>query len=93
MGGKFPGRFPTKMRVAATVQMGLLFLIIFIVLVRAEIIYSEYYKFSKTAIWFVVGFCGLGAIMNTITPSKKERMLWAPVSIILLVCSAIIALS
>ena len=35
----------------------------------------------------------IGAILNTITPSKKERMLWALVSIVLLICATYVAVS
>lgn len=93
MGGKFPGRFPPQMRVAALVQMSLLLLIALVVLIRAGLIFDEYYGFSKSAIWFVVVFYMVGAILNLITPSKKERMLWAPVTIVLLICSYVVAKS
>jgi len=70
------------MRVAALVQIILLIVIALVVLTRAGLLFPDYFELSKSAIWFVVIFCVLGAILNTITPSKKERMLWAPVSII-----------
>ena len=93
MGGKFPGRLPPQMRVAAVVQMVLLVLIALVVLTRAGLMLSEYFEFSKLAIWFVVAFCVVGTILNTITPSKKEKMLWAPVTVALLVCSFVVATS
>lgn len=91
MGGKFPGRFPPHMRLAAVVQIVLLVLIVGVVLTRAGIVLDEFQLFSQSAIWLVVAFCMLGTILNTITPSKKERMLWAPVNLVLLVCSVVIA--
>lgn len=93
MGGKFPGRFPPQMRVAALVQIVLLVLIASVVLTRAELVFNEYFEVSKLAIWFVVAFCVVGAILNSITPSRKERKLWAPVTIVLLVCCVIVASS
>ena len=93
MGGKYPGRFPPKMRVAAVIQSLLLLLIGLVVLVRAEVIMPNMYSASKTAIWVVVAFCLVGAILNVITQSKKERMLWAPVTIVLVCCSVIVARS
>ena len=92
MGGKFPGRLPPQMRVAALVQITLLVVIALIVLIRAGLTFSEYFEFSKSAIWFVVAFNIISAILNTLTPSKKERILWAPVTIFLLVCSFIVAI-
>lgn len=91
MGGKFPGRFPPKMRIAAVVQIILLIIITVAVLTRAGIVFNELIQFSKYSIWFVVAFCLVGSILNTITPSKKERMLWAPVNFLLLACSLVVA--
>jgi len=93
IGGKFPGRLPPKMRVAALVQLVLLVFIGLIVLTRAGIIFEGLFDFSKYAIWFVVALCAVSAILNTITPSKKERMLWAPVTIILFICAFVVAMS
>ena len=93
MGGKFPGKMPAKMRMAALVQIVLLAFIALIVLVRADFVYKEYLEYSRTAIWGVVAFSLVGAVLNTITPSKKERILWAPVSIMLLICGVIVAVS
>jgi|SRR6056297_1777227 len=93
MGGRFPGTYPWKMRLVAIVQIIILFFFAFVVLVRAEIIRSRYSELSMTAIWFVVGFFVLSSVLNLITPSKKERNLWAPTSILLLITSSILALA
>jgi len=77
MGGKFPGRYPAHMRVTALVQMVPLTFIALVVLTRAGVVFEEYFELSKTVIWFVVLFMAVGTILNVITPSKKERMLWA----------------
>ncbi|AIC47867.1 hypothetical protein [Rhodoluna lacicola] len=42
--------------------------------------------------WALVGFFGLGLLMNSISRSKKERNLWVPVLILSLVCAVIVAL-
>lgn len=93
MGGKFPGRLPPRMRIAALVQIVVLVFIALIVLTRAGVILEEFSSLSKSVIWAVVVFSLIGAILNTITPSKKERMLWAPVSIVLLICATYVAVS
>ena len=85
MGGKFPGRLPPRMRIAALVQIVVLVFIALIVLTRAGVILDEFSSLSKSVIWAVVVFSLIGAVLNTITPSKKERMLWAPVSLVLLI--------
>jgi hypothetical protein len=48
---------------------------------------------NSIANWSIVGINSLALIMNTITPSKKERMIWAPVALILLGASILIALN
>ena len=93
MGGKFPGRFSLKLRISAVVQMLLLALMAMVVLTRAGFVFSELFELSKSAIWFVVALCVVSAILNTITPSKKERMLWSPVTIILVICAVVVARS
>ena len=79
------------MRIAALVQIVVLVFIVLIVLTRAGVILDEFSSLSKSVIWAVVVFSLVGAILNTITPSKKERMLWAPVSLVLLICATYVA--
>jgi len=91
MGGKFPGKYPPKMRIVAFINMIILFFIALIVLIRADILFSQLMPFSKIAIWFVVVYSGIGTVLNTITPSKIERI-WAPVAGIQFITSIIVAL-
>lgn len=93
MGGRYPGRFPPKMRVAAFVQAVLLAILALLVLVRAGLVLGGLYGFSLWAIWLVVALFSVSAILNIITPSRKERMLWAPVTIVLTICSIVVARS
>jgi len=93
MGGKFPGRFPPRLRIAAVFQSILLLLVALIVLTRAEIIFENMIEYSEKAIWFVVVLCAISAIMNAFTPSIKERIIWAPVTLVLFVCAFIVAMS
>lgn len=92
MGGKFPGKYPPKMRVVAVINIFVLWLIAAIVLTRAKMLFTLFFSFSETAIWVVVVFFAIGTVMNTITPSKIERI-WAPVAGIQLIISISIALS
>ncbi len=91
MGGKFPGKFPPKMRVVALINAVVLCFTIIIVLSRAGIFFEEILSFSKIAIWFVVVLYGAGTLMNSITPSKIERI-WIPVAGLQLITSFIIAI-
>ncbi len=91
MGGKFPGKYPPKMRLISFLNMILLSLMVIIVLVKAELILPQFISASSVAIWFVVIFAIIAPILNTITKSKIERNIWAPVTTIQLICVLIIA--
>jgi len=93
LGGKFPGRLPPRVRIAALIQIVVLTFIALIVLTRAGVVFNQYSAIAKPAIWGVVVLNLVGAILNTITPSKKERMLWAPVAIVLLICATYVAVN
>jgi hypothetical protein len=93
MGGKYPGRFPRQLRVAAIVQAMVLVGLGAIVLTRAGLIFSQWFAASTILIWGVVAFSALSLGLNLITSSKWERIIWAPVAAIMLACSVIVALS
>lgn len=90
MGGKYPGKYPPKMRVVAIINMILLAFIAAIVLSRADILFPALKSVSNIGIWLVVVFFALSTVMNTITRSKIERI-WAPVALLQLISSIIIA--
>ncbi|MED5016771.1 hypothetical protein P9847_05570 [Paenibacillus chibensis] len=92
MGGKYPGKFPVSMRVLAVFQAFVLVFLGLIVLSRSELALNQWYEFSHSAIWFVVAFSVLSSIMNLITRSTGERAIWAPVTIVMVITSLIVAL-
>ncbi len=92
MGGRYPGKLPLRMRVAVLLQSGVLIFLAAVVLSKAGVAWQEFYELSETAIWFVVGIYTLSLIMNIATPSKWERIIWAPVALLLFVCSILVAL-
>lgn len=91
MGGKYPGKFPIHMRVISMMNILVMVALNVVVLSRANLMFHYFYKFSKSAIWGVVLFYLIGSILNTITPSKIERI-WAPVAVSLLLTSYMIAI-
>jgi hypothetical protein len=91
MAGKYPGKYPPKMRVVSLINMIILSFLAIIVLVKADVILSQFKSFSIVAIWFVVAFSAIGSVLNIITPSKIERKIWAPVTILQLIASSIVA--
>jgi hypothetical protein len=92
MGGAFPGQFPSAMRVAALVQAVILLLFAGVVLARAGVAVRRWSRASRRLIWLVVAFSALSLVLNLITPSAGERAIWAPVALVLLVCSLLVAL-
>lgn len=92
MGGKFPGKYPPKMKLVAIINILVLSFFTAIVLSRADIVLPQMRSFSEKAIWGVAFFSLTGTIMNTITPSRIERI-WAPVALIQLITSILVALS
>ena len=93
MGGRFPGKLPLTMRGAALVQIIVVSVFAAIVLSKSGLAFSQFYQISNTAAWFVVAFFVLGSILNLATPSKREKMIWGPVNILLLATSIIVALN
>jgi hypothetical protein len=91
MGGKFPGKYPPRMRVVSLINIFIISFIAAIVLIKSEIIWLQFKSFATVAIYFVVAFSLVATILNTITPSKIERKIWAPVAAILLLTSSIVA--
>ena len=91
MGGKFPGKYPSKMRIVALINMVVLCFVGCSVLIKANMMLPQFKAFSNTAIYFVVGFFAIAVVLNTITSSKIERTIWAPVTTVQLITSVIVA--
>ena len=47
---------------------------------------------SRWLIWIVVAVAALSLVLNLITPSADERVIWAPVALTLLISSAVVAI-
>ena len=93
MGGKFPGRFPPAMRVAAVVQALVLSALAGVVVARSGWALPGWSGVAGWLIWVVVGVSFVSLAMNSITPSRWERILWAPVAGGLFISALWVALS
>ena len=91
MGGKYPGKYPPKMKIVAVINMVILGGSTVIVLSKSDLLFQQLKPISNIVIWFVVAFMVVGTVLNTITPSKIERI-WAPVALFQLITSLIIAI-
>ena len=93
MGGRYPGRFPPAMRIAAVVQAVVLALLALVVLSAAGLVMPSVADALPWAMWLAVGFSAVSLVLNLVTPSAVERRLWAPVGAILLLTSLAVALT
>jgi hypothetical protein len=91
VGGAFPGQFPPALRIAALVQAAILLLLAGIVLARAGIALRRWSRASRWLVWVAVALAAVSLVLNLITPSAGERMIWAPVALVLLVSSLLVA--
>jgi hypothetical protein len=91
MGGAFPGQFPPQMRIAAVVQAVILALFIGVVLARAGVAVPSWSRAARWLIWVSVALAAVSLVLNLITPSGGERLIWAPVAIILLTTDVMVA--
>lgn len=92
MGGAFPGTFPTPMRIAAVVQAVFLCGVAVAILARAGVGPRGWWSGRQLA-WAVVVLTGVGVVLNLITPSGGERLIWAPVTILMFLCALRVATS
>jgi hypothetical protein len=47
----------------------------------------------ETLVWVVVTYRALGVIANALTPSPWERIIWLPITLLLLGCSLVVAMT
>ena len=92
MGGAVPGQFPPALRIAALVQAALIVGMAAIVMSRAGLILAGWSRVTRWLVWVVVAVAAVSLVLNLITPSAGERALWAPVLLILLASSAVVAI-
>jgi len=90
-GGKFPGQLPVHMRVASVASALLLLGFGMVVAARAGIALSHWQPVSQVLVWVVVAYSALGVIANAVTPSAWERIIWLPVTTLLLASSIVVA--
>lgn len=93
MGGKYPGKFPVRIRLLSIFNATILLALGGVVAARAGLYLQGLSGLSTWAVWIVVVFGSLAVVANLATPSKPERTLWGPVTIVMLICSVIVALA
>jgi hypothetical protein len=92
MGGMSPGVYSPAMRAAALAQVLIYGIEAAIVISRAGLALPRLRGVSSYAIWVVVGLGVIAFVLNAISPSSGERLLWTPVALVLLLASLRVAL-
>jgi hypothetical protein len=68
-------------------------LLALVVLSRAGLVLPAWHGASRWLVWIVVAVMGAGGVMNLLTPSKGERLIWAPVATLLFLAALVVGLS
>lgn len=77
-------RLPRNLRVASAVAAGVWVLVALIVLAGAGFEASPIsVSVADRATWVVAGLLLVGAVMNFISRSRSERLIWGPVALVL----------
>jgi hypothetical protein len=92
MGGRFR-TFPPRLRAAAVVQALVLALLAWIVLSAAGIVAPTLTDGRPWLAWLPVAVSVVSLVLNLITPSARERRIWAPVGAVMLISSVLVALA
>jgi hypothetical protein len=93
MGGRYPGSFPPRMRAAAVVQAAVLAFLLITVLSDARIALTFLSEALPWLVWLAVAFSGISLALNAMSSSARERQIWVPVAIVMLVSSLVVAIS
>ena len=91
MGAVFPGTFPVTLRIAALAQAVLVAGMAAVVLSRAGLVGSAWSGVTRWLVWWVVALEAVSLVLNLITQSAGERAIWAPVALLLLSSSTVVA--
>ncbi len=93
MGGAFPGRMPTPLRIAALAQGIALAALAMIVLAAAGLADVALVDEWPGLIWVPVAVSAVAVVLNASTRSQGERRIWLPVATLLLICALGVALA
>ncbi len=91
-GGQHQGVLPTRLRIASGAAAVVVYpLIVVYVLGASGLMELDWAPIGSLGMWMLTAFFGVGAVGNLASRSKIERV-WAPVSLVIAVCCAIIAI-
>ncbi|RJP62537.1 MAG: hypothetical protein C4543_01775 [Ignavibacteriales bacterium] len=90
MGGKVKGVLPLHLRISALIQSFLILFNGFVVLNHGDVFNLLPSPFTQGWMIFIIVLMSISFILNVITPSHKERRLWGPITLVMLISGLII---
>ncbi|MGQ7843790.1 hypothetical protein ACUNV4_04900 [Granulosicoccus sp. 3-233] len=87
-GGQHPGALPLSGRMVAAISVVLLVFMAGSILSAAKI----WVNWPRWMGWVALGIQALSTLLNWITPSRSERLLWAPVTSVMLTLALLVML-
>ena len=79
-GGRYPGALPPSGRVIAAVSIPVLLFMALSILSAAGFPGLDWPRWTG---WLAMAVQGISALLNSITPSREERAVWAPVTLVM----------
>lgn len=93
MGGRYEGVLPKPMRIAAIIQVFILWIFVYIVSASSGLIENQPAFVTRILLWVVVAFFFFGTIMNLSSQSKKERNLFGSINLITFILLLVLAVT
>jgi len=90
-GGRYPGVLPTRLRVASGVVAVFFYPVLALFILGTAGVIEIGMDLNPLWMWIFAGLFLLGALANFASRSKVERW-WGPVSLVIAICCAIVAL-
>jgi hypothetical protein len=92
MGGVYSGALPPPMRVAEAVQAVVIAALACVVLALSGVTLHRWRAGARRVRWVPLVVATLALVLNLITPSREERLVWAPIALVLFVSSLTVGL-
>ncbi len=91
-GGQHEGRLPARLRVGSALSILIYVMLVLVILDRVGAIDILPTGASAAAAWVTFLFLVLGTILNSISQSRKERMIMTPLAALLAGAALVVAL-
>lgn len=92
-GGQHKGKLPVQYRISSVLTLGIYIAQAGHYLAQAGVL-EKFFDSSLNSVvnWVFVGVSALALLMNSISRSEKERKMWVPVALLMLVLTLLVAI-